>query len=169
MIRRTNLRPETPSDAAAIRRVHEAAFPTPAEAAIVDALRDSACLTISWVSVLDDEIIGHIAFSPVTLEGEDFGLGLAPVAVLPNHQRSGIGSALIRRSLDDCHAQEHKWIVVLGDPAYYQRFGFQPASTWQLLDEYGGGDAFQAQMLTGAAESQQGGLVQYSSAFAAED
>ncbi|MEM7430530.1 MAG: N-acetyltransferase [Pseudomonadota bacterium] len=161
------LRPETPSDVAAIRRVHEAAFPSPAEANIVDALRDSGCLSISWVAVDDDGVVGHIAFSPVTLNDQHFGLGLAPVAVLPAHQRSGIGGALITRTLDECREHACDWVVVLGDPAYYGKFGFTAASNWNLQDEYGGGNAFQARWLSDSPEPCAGGLVKYSAAFAA--
>ena len=160
------LRPEAASDRTAIRRVHEAAFPSAAEADIVDTLRDAGDLTISIVAIIDDEIVGHVAFSPVTLNDVDFGLGLAPVAVLPAHQQSGIGSVLIQRGLDECRNRETDWVVVLGDPAYYSRFGFEPASQWGLRDEYGGGDAFQAQILGGNPTSVVDGLVKYASAFA---
>lgn len=142
-----NLRAETPDDAVAIRQVHEAAFPGPDEAAIVDALRASDALTISLVATVEDQIIGHIAFSPITINNAPAGLGLAPVAVLPDCQSRGIGAALITEGLAQCRELACGLVVVLGDPAYYARFGFQPAANWQLQDEYGGGDAFQAIVL----------------------
>ncbi len=150
---------------AAIRRVHEAAFPGPDEAAIVDALRDSNTLTISRVATMDDQIVGHIAFSPITINDAPAGLGLAPVAVLPDCQSRGIGAALITEGLAQCRELDCGLVVVLGDPAYYARFGFQPAANWQLQDEYGGGDAFQAIVLDKNALLGKQGLVLYAAPF----
>ncbi len=100
-----SIRPEQPADAAAIRRVLEAAFPTAAEAHLVELLRAGGHLGISLVAEVDDEIVGHIAFSPVEIEGaavEGIGIGLAPLAVLPDYQRQGIGGQLVREGLAAC-------------------------------------------------------------------
>jgi len=162
------VRPERPDDAPAIRRVHEAAFPTTLEGRLVDALRDAGRLTVSLVAERDREVVGHVAFSPVTLDGAPGvtdGVGLAPVAVLPAHQRRGVGAQLVREGLAACAAAG--FVVVLGDPAYYGRFGFAPASRWGLRDEYGGGEAFQALELRSGGIPAGAGLVRYAPEFAA--
>jgi putative acetyltransferase len=157
----SEIRFEAPADQAAIRAVHASAFPTMHEADIVDALRRAGRLTLSLVTVENGAVVGHIAFSPVTLAGTIDGLGLAPVAVLPAFQRRGIAARLIRAGLDVCARQRHGFVVVLGDPRYYARFGFTPARTWGLRDAYGGGDAFQALELRPGAIPAAGGLVRY--------
>jgi putative acetyltransferase len=125
------IRDEAPGDADAIRAIVTAAFkPMPfssqTEAAIVDALRRSGDLTISLVAVEADEVIGHVAFSPVTIGGRAQGwFGLGPVAMRPDRQRQGIGSALIRDGLRRLEAQGAQGCVLLGDPGYYRRFGFR--------------------------------------------
>ena len=96
------------------------------EPLIIERLRAGDALTVSLVAVEHDAVIGHVAFSPVTIDGENgrwFGLG--PVSVEPNSQSRGIGSALIRKGLDQLRQREAAGCVVLGDPAYYRRFGFE--------------------------------------------
>ena len=125
------IRFETPSDAEAIRGVVTAAFrqaehSSGTEAAIVDALRRAGALTVSLVVEADRELIAHVAFSPVTIDGVQSGwYGLGPVAVLPERQRRGIGQALVRAGLDLLERQGARGCVVLGDPGYYARFGFR--------------------------------------------
>jgi putative acetyltransferase len=162
-----DIRPEQPRDADAIRAVHEAAFPTPAEGALVDALRRSGRLTLSLVAVVDGQIVGHIAFSPITVAGREVGQGLAPLAVLPGRRRQGIGGRLVREGLNWCQKAAVPLVVVLGSPVYYGRFGFGPASRWGLSDEYGGGAAFQAIELSRGSIPPGGGLVKYAPEFAA--
>ncbi|GAA0620767.1 N-acetyltransferase [Brevundimonas kwangchunensis] len=124
------IRPQTPADAAAIRAVTEAAFASAehasgTEGAIVDALREAGALTLSLVAEQDGAIVGHAAFSPVRIDGEDccwFGLG--PVSVAPDRQGKGIGTALVREGLSTLQDRDAAGCVVLGDPAYYGRFGF---------------------------------------------
>ncbi|KQU72712.1 GCN5 family acetyltransferase [Aminobacter sp. DSM 101952] len=124
------LRAERPEDVDTIRSLTSAAFATAphssqTEAAIVDALRDAGALTLSLVAEDDGEIAGHVAFSPVTVNGADAGwYGLGPVSVWPDRQGRGIGQALIRKGLDDLRQQGAKGCVLIGDPAYYGRFGF---------------------------------------------
>lgn len=96
------------------------------EPAIIERLRAADALTISLVAVKDAALIGHVAFSPVTINGAQgrwFGLG--PVSVEPDHQSEGVGSALIREGLERLRLEGAAGCVVLGDPAYYSRFGFE--------------------------------------------
>jgi putative acetyltransferase len=160
--------PEQPDDIAGIRRVQEAAFPTAAEARLVDALRASGRLRLSLVAEMDGGIVGHIAFSPVRLDGLPAcpdGLGLAPLAVLPDFQGQGAGSRLVREGLAACARASCPYVVVLGAPAYYGRFGFAPASRWGLRDEFGGGDAFMAVELQAGGIPPGAGLVRYAPEF----
>ena len=100
------------------------------------------------------DVIGHVAFSPVSVDGSGGGVGLAPVAVLPAYRRRGVAARLVRDGLAACAAMGVRFVVVLGEPAYYGRFGFVPARRWGLHDEYGGGDAFQALELQAGSLSQ---------------
>lgn len=161
------IRSENADDAAAIRALLEASFPTAAEARLVDALRGSGQLSISLVAVENQRVVGHVAFSPITVEGTPLGLGLAPLAVLPEHRRGGVGARLVRAGLERCQSEKVPLVVVLGDPAYYSRFGFESAQRWALRDEYQGGAAFQALELVAGAVPAGGGLVQYGAEFAA--
>lgn len=124
------IRPETPEDVDFIRYVNEQAFGQKEEAEIVEKLRNRYALTISLVAVQKGEVVGHIAFSPVVIESESShfeAIALAPMAVLPEYQRKGIGSQLVRAGLEECRRLGHEIVVVLGHPAYYPRFGFVPA------------------------------------------
>lgn len=124
------IRAEQPGDHATIAEVIARAFADvvysdQSEARIVAALRDAGALSLSLVAEDSAEIVGHIAFSAVTVDGESvrwFGLG--PVSVRPDRQRRGIGDALVRHGLDALHTRDAAGCVVLGDPAYYRRFGF---------------------------------------------
>jgi putative acetyltransferase len=134
-----NLRAEQPGDETAIRNVHIAAFSGNDEADLVDQLRGTES-TFSFVAVESDRILGHIFFSPVVIDGEcpsDLPmLGLAPLAVLPNYQRQGIGSLLVKYALKECARLGFNAIVVLGHAAYYPRFGFIPARSKGLSCEF---------------------------------
>lgn len=160
-----HVRPETVADHVAINRVHCAAFPSPDEATLVERLREQGNLIISLVAEDEDLIAGHIAFSPVTIDGVQGGLGLAPVAVLPEHQRQGIGGDLIRAGIEKAIELGASYLVVLGHRDYYPRFGFQAASTWQLDNEYGANEAFMAMELVPGGIPAQGGLVKYGPEF----
>jgi putative acetyltransferase len=157
-----SVRSELPADVPAIRSVLTASFPSPLEAQLVDALRSANRLTLSLVGIAEDQVIGHIAMSPLDV---DNALGLAPVAVLPHWQRNGVGGALVRSALDWCRSKEVGFVVVLGSPQYYGRFGFHSASDWGLSDEYGGGDAFQLIELVKDAVPRGHGLVHYAPEF----
>src|SRR4026208_473479 len=118
----TILRPEGPDDSSQIRRVNELAFGQPAEADVVDNLRRVCVESLSLVAEEDDAtIVGHILFTPVVVEGLPPGMGLAPMAVLPDRQRQGIGSQLVRRGLDILRERGCPFVVVVGHPEYYPR------------------------------------------------
>jgi putative acetyltransferase len=132
------VRVETPTDIAAMRAVNEAAFGRMGEADLVDALRQADALTASLVAVdRAGRVVGHAALSPVTItrpDGQVLGgaLGLGPVAVLPEAQEKGHGSALVRAALDAARARGATGVVVVGDPGYYGRFGFRSAASFGL-------------------------------------
>ena len=130
------VRDEAPADAAAVRDVVTRAFEQPAEAKIVDALRAAGKADVALVAECDGRVVGHVLFSPVTLAGAPAASGLAPLAVAPELQRRGVGTALVRAGLARCRAAGHAFVVVLGSPAYYGRFGFVPADRYRLACEY---------------------------------
>ena len=152
------------------RVIHElivSAFPTDQEALLVDRLRENGRLLISLVAAVEDTIVGHIAFSPVTIKvakTELIGAGLAPVAVLPKWQRCGVGAQLIRAGLSASEAAGTPFIVVLGEPDYYRRFGFRKASLWGVTNVYGVDEPFMAMALR--PDSIQPGLALYAPEFA---
>jgi putative acetyltransferase len=164
------VRAETPNDYSAVRRVNEAAFGRPEEARLVDALREEASPFISLVADEDGRVVGHIFFSPVMIKEEEAGstvaLGLAPMAVLPEFQKRGVGSLLVREGLKESLRLGHEVVVVLGHPEYYPRFGFTQAKQKGLSCEYPVPDeAFMvAELRPGALEGRRG-LVKYHAAF----
>jgi putative acetyltransferase len=125
------IRDETKADAAAITEVTAAAFASMeisshTEQFIVEALRSAGALTVSLVAEMDGQVVGHIAFSPVTIsDGTDAWYGLGPVSVLPDLQRMGIGKTLIHGGLARLKALNARGCCLVGHPGYYQKFGFQ--------------------------------------------
>jgi putative acetyltransferase len=131
------IRPETPADRLAIRAVNEQAFGKPNEANLVDALRASPAFIpeLTLVATVDDQVVGHVLFSRITVEGDGESvevLALAPIAVRPEWQRQGIGSQLIRAGLERTAALGYRAVVLIGHPTYYPRFGFSPARAFGL-------------------------------------
>ena len=163
------IRPETPSDVAAIRRAHVEAFGQPDEADLVDALRAAGALRISLVAAEEGVVVGHIAFSPVVIRGDASilnALGLAPMAVLPGWQRRGIGSRLVRAGLAACSETPYGLVFVLGAPGFYGRFGFKPAKPLGITWEHDGPpDAFMVQALQRGALDGRRGIAAYRSEF----
>ena len=127
---------ETPGDVAAIRAVEEAAFLQSAEAKLVEDLRDAGDSVFSLVAVEDGTIAGHAMFS--RLQAPFRALALGPVAVLPDRQRMGVGSRLIREGIARSEAAGWLGIFVLGDPAYYRRFGFDAGKARGFASPYAG-------------------------------
>jgi putative acetyltransferase len=124
------IRPETPGDIPAIYDVHLRAFGQPAEAQLVDKLRRDGDFipALSLVAVDGGRIVGHILFPPISIATQERSVpALAPMAVLPELRRRGIGSLLVREGLAACRRLLHRIVVVVGHPAYYPRFGFTPA------------------------------------------
>lgn len=133
------IREERPEDVAAIRAVDEAAFKQPQEAHIVDTLRANGGVALSLVATLNGRVVGHILYSPVAVgsEGEEvIGAGLGPMAVLPEYQRQGIGGKLIETGNNKLRGIGCPFVVVLGHPLYYPRFGFKPASGYGIRCEW---------------------------------
>jgi putative acetyltransferase len=125
------IRPEQPGDVDAVRAVNLRAFPHPVEADLVDKLRVACPEAVSLVAELDGKVVGHILFTSVTVQtrtGEILGMGLGPMAVVPDCQRQGIGSLLVGAGLDVLRERACPFVVVLGHAGYYPRFGFAPAS-----------------------------------------
>lgn len=162
------IRNESRSDRAAIHAVNTAAFETPSEAELVNALREQAQPIVSLVAEMQDRIVGHILFSPVVLPGFSHLkiMGLAPMAVIPDYQRSGVGSALVRTGLEQCRKLGCGAVVVLGHPGYYPRFGFHPAADASVGCEYEAPpEAFMLLELEPGYLSGAAGTVRYHAAF----
>jgi putative acetyltransferase len=135
------IRPAEPGDNAGIRSVHLAAFPTSAEADLVEALAREGDEAVSLVATAQGEIVGHVLLSrmAVSADGRPLrALGLAPVGVLPGFQGSGIGSALIHAALGIAGATGEALVFVLGEPDYYGRFGFSAAAAAPFASPYAG-------------------------------
>jgi putative acetyltransferase len=162
------IRPETSADQEAIRQVNRLAFGQDAEARLVDALRDGGYVRASMVAEKDQQVIGHILFSDlpiVTEAGIVPALALAPMAVLPECQNQGVGSALVRRGLEVCKEQGHRIVVVLGHPQFYPRFGFSSKLASALASPFGGGDSWMALELVPGALADVRGRVEYPPPF----
>ena len=164
------VRRESPEDREAVRRANDLAFGQPGEADLVDALRGVAQPLISLVAVEGGDVVGHILFSPVSIESGDSmwsALGLGPMAVLPERQNRGIGSQLVRRGLAECGRLGHGIVVVVGHPEFYPRFGFSPARAKGLECEYEVPDeAFMVAELVPGALRGVNGVVRYRPEFA---
>jgi len=166
------IREETSGDIAAVYRVNEQAFDTKSEAELVDLLRARGKAVVSLVAENDGEIVGHILFSPVSIEPPRANwnaLGLAPVAVLPDYQMQGIGKALVNKGLERCRDLGVELVFVLGHPAYYPKFSFQKASLYSFANEYQADEAFMVIELQAGALPQYSGLVKYAPEFSEID
>ncbi|MBK9168013.1 MAG: N-acetyltransferase [Bryobacterales bacterium] len=164
-----SIRAEQAEDAPAIRHVHEQAFGQPAEAAVVDRLRQTCKDSLSLVAD-DGAVVGHILFTPVEIEGAErriAGMALAPMAVHPDHQRQGVGSQLVRGGLDILRGRGCPFAIVVGHPEYYRRFGFEPASRHGLVSQWEGmpDEVFMALILDAPAMTGISGTARYREEF----
>ena len=164
------IREEQPADVAAIRLVNEEAFGRPQEADVVEKIRADCADVLSLVALRDGRVVGHILFSPATCEGKDgpvSGMGLAPMAVLPDSQRQGIGSALVRRGLEVLGERACSLVIVLGHPQYYRRFGFKRASLYGLRSQWTGvpDEAFMVRFLDDSYKGRVSGIARYREEF----
>ncbi len=163
------IRHAKPEDLESICDVHRQAFGgRDEEARLVEMLYTAGKVPLSFVAVLDGQIVAHVLFSPVTLEPPDAGfhaVGMAPVGVVPAYQNRGIGSRLIREGLQACREAGYDTVVVLGDPAYYGRFGFRRALDHGLGNEYGAEEAFMVLPLREGEGRCFAGTVKYAPEF----
>jgi putative acetyltransferase len=175
-----SIRHEQPDDIAAVRAISELAFTPqtrrekelgrPAKAGIVDAIRSVCPDVVSLVAVDAGRIVGHIFFSPVfvsTAGGDVQGMGLAPMAVLPERQRQGIGSRLVRAGIDAMRERGCPFVIVVGHPEYYPRFGFIPASGHGLSCQWNDvpDEAFMVLVLNKDVMSRVSGVARYRDEF----
>ena len=158
------VRPETESDLAGIRAVEEAAFRRTREADLVDRLRADRATVFSLVAVQDDRVIGHVIFSK--MDAPFRALGLGPLAVLPQHQRAGVGSRMIQEGISQAGLAGWEGIFVLGAPSYYGRFGFDPAKAAGFSSPYAGSH-FMVLALKNSVLGVKTGKVAYPEAFSA--
>ena len=165
------VRKETQSDRHAVHAMNVAAFGQPLEADLVDRLRETCPEAISLVAVEDDAVVGHILFTPVTIERADgpsrVGMGLAPMAVASAKQRQGIGSRLVKQGLAELRARACPFVVVVGHPEYYPRFGFERASSRGIESQWPGipDDAFMILVLDDVTMRDVRGVARYRSEF----
>ena len=164
------IRPEEFNDIPAIRHVNQQAFGRPQEADLVEALRAKGRVVLSLVALRESELIGHILFFSLEIQSSQHShaaVGLGPMAVLPKHQKRGIGAALIREGLSLLQQQQvHPGVIVLGHADYYPRFGFGLASTFGITTSYDvPDDVFMAHELYSGAFADKGGTVIYSDEF----
>lgn len=164
------VRAEARPDRSAVYFLNCAAFPTSAEAELVDQLRERNDPYLSYVADQDGRIVGHIFFTTVHLDTAPKLrlMGLGPMAVQSEHQGAGIGTALVKVGLQACRRERIAAVVVLGDPAYYARFGFRPAADFDLectFDAPPG--AFMALELLPGALRNRSGLIKYPELFSA--
>ena len=151
-----------------VRRINQLAFEQDDEANVVDRLRRTCDEYLAFVATEGEAIVGHVLFTPVTLDASSIvGMGLAPAAVDPDHQNGGIGTSLVRHGLKDLRTSGCPFVIVLGHPEYYPRFGFELASAYGVTSQWDGvpGEAFMIQVFNRAAFPETGGTARYRSEF----
>lgn len=158
------IRQERPKDREAIHALHRVAFGGDAEATLVDRLRIDGDLVLSLVAV-SDQVVGHIAFSRLANDVGMRASALAPLAVMPSRQNAGIGSSLVERGLEWLKRDHEQLVLVLGDAAYYGRFGFTAECASHFRTPYDGDD-LQGFMLSGEHTPVRPIALRYAGAFA---
>ncbi|HYN27628.1 MAG TPA: N-acetyltransferase, partial [Burkholderiales bacterium] len=163
------IREERREDAEAVHAILAAAFGREAEARLVERLRASGKIVCALVAEEKGRVLGHMVFSRIAVEsgnGEIPVLALAPLAVMPAFQRLGVGSALVSAGFERCRMERHARVMVVGDPLYYGRFGFVPASRFGLKCPFPvPEEAFMAIELEPGAFAQVSGVVRYGHEF----
>jgi len=152
-------REETADDLGAIHDVNTAAFGQSAEGDLVDLLRSDGLVVSSFVALTSDEVVGHILFSQLPIETELRAIpavALAPMAVLPQFQRQGIGSELVQRGLDICRERGQQAVIVLGHPEFYPRFGFSPQLAERISSPFSGEAFMTLELAEGVLQNVQG-------------
>lgn len=164
------IREERREDYQAIRDVNNQAFNQPQEGMIIEKIRESGVEILSLVAIIDNKIVGHIFFSPVRMEEQATlkdGMGLAPMAVLPDYQQQGIGSKLIKEGIQRLKLKSVPYIIVLGHKDYYPKFGFETASKYGLKCQWDGvpDEAFMVMILDDKMRPKIYGVAKYRDEF----
>jgi putative acetyltransferase len=162
-----SIRPETSADIDAIRDIIRQAFGQEEESRLVDLLREGGYARLSLVATIDNDVVGHVMFSELSIATDNDAfpaLALAPLAVTPAHQRRGIGSQLVREGLAACEDLGHRIVIVLGDPAFYSRFGFSTQRAERLRSRYSGPHFMALELVAGALDGVHGDVF-YSRPF----
>ena len=164
---RLTVRCEAANERPLVHSINEAAFVRPDEADLVDNLRSEGVVLLSLVAELEKRIVGHALFSRMSIEtasGSIPAVALAPMAVLPEYQRRGIGGRLVRHGLDLLRQQGARIVIVLGHPDYYPRFGFSPKTAGALESPFPPEASHGAGVSPGALDGIRG-RVRYPAAF----
>jgi putative acetyltransferase len=163
------IREEGPEDIQAVHEVYIEAFGQELEADLVDQLRQRCDDLLALVAVMEDRIVGHILFSPAVIEGREQkiqGMALAPMAVLPELQRQGVGSQLVQAGIEALKQVDCGFIILVGHPTYYPRFGFVPASQYGIKSEWEvPDDAFMVLVLDKSRRDALSGVAKYRPEF----
>jgi len=164
------IRQEQPEDIDAVHRVNELAFPGSCEAGLVDTLRSNCPDHLSLVADVDGDVAGHILFTPALIKADGktiVGMGLAPMAVHPDHQRRGFGSLLVRDGIERLKGEGCPFVIVLGHPEYYPRFGFELACDHGIGCQWDGvpSEAFMVLVLEAAEMKGVSGTAYYRPEF----
>ncbi len=167
-LRSVEIREERADDLTAIRDVVMLAFDRNLEADLVNTLREAGAVTSSLVAITEYETIGHILFSPGTIESDnisDPAVAWGPVAVLPERQHLGVGSALVTWGLEESQRRGYSVAFLLGHPEYSPRFGFVPSSTKGITCKFADGDAFMVGELRPGGHQGVNGFARYGPEF----
>ena len=164
------IRKEQKGDEEQIRQVNIRAFSQAAEADVVDALRIACPEGVSLVAMCEGKVVGHILFTPAVIEAKKkkiWGMGLAPMSVLPDFQRQGIGKKLVQAGLAEIRKTRQPFVIVLGHPDYYPRFGFVRASRYGIISQWEGvpDEAFMVLVLDEAEFKDASGVGRYRAEF----
>jgi putative acetyltransferase len=162
---------ERPRHRDGVRQVLLAAFATPGEADVVDSLRENCANYRALVGLIGKRVVGHVAFTPAQIVFDSgrvlSGMGLAPLAVLPDYQGQGGGSTLCKAGLAWMDVAKWPFVIVLGHPDYYPRFGFEPAARFGIRSAFPDvpEEAFMIRLLKGAGLSGSAGVAHYRPEF----